>query len=216
MRIYVSGATSTMRRLAHTGLGQNHLGHLVTPQNGNSLGSMLTSGLPWACDNAAFSNPDDTKFWNLAIDTWEWEQFNPPVWVAVPDVVGCHSQTLDYFDSWVQTWEYELGQVRFPLAFVLQNGATIATVPWDQIAAVFVGGDDAFKLRGCRDLVAEAKQRGKLVHVGRVNSLKRLEYAIELGADSVDGSGFSMFPDAKIPRALRHISHTEKLEPLFT
>lgn len=215
MRILVSGASSTVLNLAVTKLGRKYLGHLFTPQIGNTLGSLLRSGLPWACDNAAYSNPDDRKFWNLSIDAWDWDSISPPDWVAVPDVVGDHAATVESFESWTAMWEYEIGRVPFDMAFVLQNGATVSSVPWDRIAAVFVGGDDRFKLKDCHSLVAEAKGRGKLVHVGRVNSLSRLRYAIELGADTVDGSSFSMFPEKKIPRAMREIERLSKAPMLF-
>ena len=215
MKIYVSGGTTTVRHLSTTRLGQEHLGHLLTPQMGNDIGSLIRSGLPWACDNSAFSNPDDTKFWNMAIDAWDWMRHCPPDWVAVPDSVCNHSETLRLFHDWVAMWNYELDTIPFPLAFVLQNGADIDSVPWDQIAAVFVGGDDDFKLNKCHDLVAYAKAIGKLVHVGRVNSLKRIKYAVDIGADSIDGSGFSMFPDRKIPRAIKEIGRLVSFRQLF-
>jgi hypothetical protein len=223
MRILVSGATATMRKLASTKAGAS-LGHLHTPQNGNSLGSLLRSGLPWAVDNSAYSMRNKSQqeimenerlFWNLAIDAWSWMTFNPPAWVAVPDSVGNHSETLRMFHGWSDMWSGEIGFIPFPLAFVLQNGAAVSSVPWDEIAAVFVGGDDDFKLKMCSPLVEEAKHRRKIVHVGRVNSLKRLRYAMELGADTVDGSGFSMFPNKKIPRAVRFIERNACERLLF-
>ena len=43
-------------------------------------------------------------------------------------------------------------------------------------------------------MAAEAKRRGKWLHVGRVNSAKRLRYVRDvLAADSCDGSGYSKF-----------------------
>jgi hypothetical protein len=161
--------------------------------------------LPWACDNSAFSKPEDLKFWNLAIDAWSHMTYNPPEWVAVPDVVGDHTATLRLFYDWVMQWSVELGRLPFPLAFVLQDGCREEDVPWAFISAVFVGGSDQFKLQQSGPLVRAAKERGKLVHVGRVNSLKRLKFAHSLGADSVDGTCFSMFPDKKIEWAIRYI-----------
>ncbi len=214
MRIYVSGATITLKQQAVTSRGC-YLGHLVTPQNGNVISDLLRDGLPWAVDNSAFSNPDDAKFERILFDVWETMRWNPPDWVAVPDFVGDHWKTLELFLAWTAHWEYEFGRVEWPLAFVLQNGATSDSVPWDEIAAVFVGGDDDFKLRGSVDLIAEAKERKKIVHVGRVNSLKRLRWAHDIGADSVDGSGYSMFPDARIPRAIKHVESLAASPLLF-
>jgi hypothetical protein len=216
VRIFVSGASRTVVSMASGDpeLSQ-HLGHLITPQNGNDLRSLLRSGLPWGLDNSAYSKPDDIKFWNLGIKAWDWMAMHPPEWVAVPDVVGDHTATLQKFFDWTEYWQYEMDTIPWKLAFVLQNGATIKTIPWDCIDAVFVGGTDGFKLHGCHDLIAEAQRLGLWVHVGRVNSFKRAKWFYDLGVDSIDGSGFSMFPDKKIPRALRHLKLLRKTQLLF-
>lgn len=200
MRILVSGATATLRTLAT--VYPKHLGVLLTPQNGNRMCSLP---LPWACDNAAFSKPDDDKFWRMSMNAWTMMQHHPPMWVAAPDVVGNHLATRRLFDVWWKYWHVEIGYVPFPVAFVLQNGCVSKQVPWDRISAVFVGGDDQFKLRMVSELIVDAKSRGKLVHVGRVNSQRRLKYCIDIGADTVDGTSFSMFPDRKIEPAVRYI-----------
>src|SRR5882757_6297889 len=50
MRLFVSGATATLRR--H--LDVNRLGVLLVPGAGNGPKLALSLGLPWAADNAAF------------------------------------------------------------------------------------------------------------------------------------------------------------------
>lgn len=210
MRILVSGATATVRRLADQ--YRDHLGVLMTPQNGNRLCSLP---LPWAADNAAFSNPDDAKFSRLCVESWGLDRYHPPMWVAVPDVVGDHAATLRLFTWWCDEWRSEYGCIPFPLAFVLQDGCHTAEVPWDEIAAVFVGGSTAFKLRESEALVRAAKDCGKLVHVGRVNTLRRLRFAYDLGADTVDGTAFSMFPDTYIERGVRYLQRLEQAPTLF-
>ena len=76
-----------------------------------------------------------------------------------------------------------------PVALAAQNGITPADVPWRRIDALFIGGDDAFKLGpdGERMAIA-ARAKGKWLHIGRVSSLRRIAYAATLRADSVDGS----------------------------
>lgn len=210
MKILVSGATATIRQLvARHG---EHLGVLMTPQNGNRVCSLP---LPWACDNSAFSNPDDDKFWRLCMQSWGVLEYHPPMWVAVPDVVGSHSETLRLFGWWCDWWRAELGRIPWRLAFVLQDGCAAGDVPWDDISAVFVGGSTRFKLRQSADLIAEAKDRGKRVHLGRVNSLRRLKFAHDVGADTVDGSSFSAFPATYIGRACRYLESLEKSPVLF-
>lgn len=210
MRIMVSGGTATVRALAHKYPQQ--LGVLLTPQNGNRVCSLP---LPWAADNAAFSNPDDDKFWRLCIQAWGMDRHNPPLWVAVPDVVGDHTATLRMFGWWCDYWREELGYIPFPLAFVLQDGCTVDEIPWAEIAAVFVGGSTKFKLRESAELVEAAKARGKLVHIGRVNTLQRLRFAHDVGADTVDGTAFSMFPDTYIERGCRYLQKLQHSPVLF-
>lgn len=210
MRILVSGATATLRQFADK--YRQCLGVLMTPQNRNRVCGLP---LPWAVDNAAFSNPDDDKFWRLCIQAWGMDRHNPPLWVAVPDVVGDHAATLQMFGWWRKYWLDELGCIPFPLAFVLQDGCTVDEIPWADIAAVFVGGSTRFKLRESADLVQAAKEREKLVHIGRVNSLQRLRFAHDVGADTVDGTSFSMFPETYIPQSVRYLQRLKHAPALF-
>jgi hypothetical protein len=210
MKILVSGATATVRQLSRQ--FPDHLGVLHTPQNGNRLCSLP---LPWAADNAAFSRPDDDKFWRLCINSWAMDRHHPPLWVAVPDVVGDHSETRRLFGIWRHYWLEEIGRIPFPLAFVLQNGCSVDEVPWDDIAAVFVGGDNDFKLRQSALLIDAAKERCKLVHIGRVNTHRRLRYAYDLGADTVDGTNYSMFSETHLPGALAFVKGLDKKPVLF-
>lgn len=71
-------------------------------QIGNKLGALIRLGIPWACDNAAYSNPSDEKFERMVWQAWEMIRFFPPDWIAVPDVVGDHRATL--IDT-VRTWQ---------------------------------------------------------------------------------------------------------------
>jgi hypothetical protein len=133
----------------------------------------------------------------------------------VPDVVGDHAATLRLFGWWCDEWRSEYACIPFPLAFVLQDGCRPADVPWDEIVAVFVGGSTRFKLRESEALVTAAKTHGKLVHVGRVNTLRRLRFAHDLGADTVDGTAFSMFPDTYIERGVKFLRRLEQSPALF-
>ena len=59
------------------------------------------------------------------------------------------------------------------------------------------------------DQLAQARCRGKWVHVGRVNSLRRVTH-FEQAADSFDGGQFSMFPDTYIPRYLERLRYRQE------
>lgn len=133
------------------------------------------------------------------------------MWVTAPDVVADARSTLKMFDE----WHIELAGAGLPVAFVGQDGQEDVDVPWDRFVCLFIGGSTKWKLsETSSDLIAEAKYRGKLVHMGRVNSLRRISQAYYLGCDSVDGSCMSMFADHYIEKFCRLVGHLEK-QPLL-
>jgi hypothetical protein len=90
------------------------------------------------------------------------------------------------------------------VAFVAQDGLESLTVPWDDFDVLFIGGTTEWKLGPqARALVADAKARGKWVHMGRVNSERRYRYAHAIGCDSVDGTYLTFGPDENLPKLLR-------------
>ena len=191
MVILVSGASKTLQRLQ----GHPNLGQLLTPQAGNAI----MSGMPYAADNAAYSNWDEGKFVRM-LDSLVGKS---PMWVSVPDVVGKAIATSRLYDKW---WP-EINGRGLPVALVAQNGQeSIGLPPEWKYDCLFIGGDNEFKLGAhVRWLVKKVKSKGKLVHMGRVNSWRRLCYAYEIGCDSVDGTGFSRFPDTYIPQMIRYL-----------
>ena len=93
------------------------------------------------------------------------------------------------------------------MAYVGQDEAEDHDLPWGRLQALFIGGSTAWKESSAsRDLCHEAKRRGKWVHVGRVNTKRRVEIARAMKADSIDGTAFSRWPDTKIPAGLRWVS----------
>ena len=210
LRILVSGATATVARLAATPELACNLGVLLTPHDGQSMDSVLATGLPWACDNAAYSNWCGEAFRKLLHKSAGHERC---LWVAAPDVVGDHEATVERFHKWLPTIRSVAGQ---PVAFVGQDGCDEDSVPWDEIAAYFVGGTTSWKLSPESSLLMRAAaRRGKHVHVGRVNSHDRLQWAFERGAHSIDGTSFSRYADTYIERAIRKLQGWEAQRMLF-
>jgi hypothetical protein len=77
----------------------------------------------------------------------------------------------------------------FPVALVAQDGLrTLDQIPY-HVDAIFVGGSDDYKLGpDAANVIREARDRGLWVHMGRVNSAKRMEIANVAGCDSADGT----------------------------
>jgi hypothetical protein len=192
MRILVSGSTRTVRDLADH--YPDRLGILLAPANGNTVASVVKTGLPWAIDNGAYSGFDEARFLRL-LDRAQGQL--GCLFVVAPDVVADARATLAQW-PW---WSALIRSRGLPVAFVGQDGQEDLPLP-DDMDAYFVGGSTRWKLsQASADLCREAKRRGLPVHIGRVNSLRRLRTAYDFGADSIDGSGYSKF--AAVARAKR-------------
>jgi len=185
MMVLVSGATKTLPKM-----DPELTGILVTPRRGYS--EEFLSRWRWAADNEAYSQWDADAFMRML---WRLRGVSGCLFVSAPDVVANAKKTRRLWDIWRPALE------GFPRAYVIQNGEDGSTVPWDDCQAVFVGGDTDWKLGPeARALVAKAKTLGKWVHMGRVNTGPRWRYALDLGCDSIDGSGFSRWPDEMLRR----------------
>lgn len=150
-------------------------------------------GWPWAADNDAFSKWDAVRYEDM-LDRIAGR--TGCLFVTSPDVVGDAGRTLDLF-VW---WHSGLQSIGQPIAYVGQDGQEDIETPWDHFDAFFVGGTTEWKLgQQAALLIREAKERGKWVHMGRVNSYERARYARWLGCDSIDGTQFSWFRDTKLP-----------------
>jgi hypothetical protein len=198
--LLVSGATKTIRELNRP----DRIGSLLTPDSGNAVPDGT-----FAADNSAFRNFSPARFCRMLSRIAEKPNC---LWVAAPDVVGDARLTAKQF----YVWHPVIKALGLPVALVLQDGQGRIGVPWNMVDAVFVGGSTAFKLGTVSEgIVREAKARGKWVHMGRVNSKRRLRLAYEWGCDSVDGSGFSAFPEREIPNALRWMDEIERQPSLL-
>ena len=70
-------------------------------------------------------------------------------------------------------------------------------------------------LQAARAVTAEARARGKHVHMGRVNSLRRARYAAATGCHSADGTYLTFGPDHNLPALLAWLRDINGQLPLF-
>lgn len=209
MMILVSGATRTLERFPEAGL-------LVQPRCGNSIDRLANSGRKWAADNDCFQRLDINAYWRMLSRIASADRSNL-LWVTVPDVVGDAQATIN---RWVE-WYPQLESLGLPAAFVGQDGLGLIwdQIPWHELAAVFIGGTDEWKLtEESERLMREAKRRGKLIHVGRVNSRCRIRDVLMMSrhlADSIDGTSTSKWPDANLPKMLRWMKREACQPALF-
>lgn len=221
MLYFANPSTPDVRAAMSAGL----IGCIETPKQGNRP----VAGAVWCADNGCFGKgyPGDEAWlsWLAA----RADRADSCLFATAPDVVGDAAATLERSLPWLP----KIRALGFPAALVAQNGLESLAIPWDSFDALFLGGSPecipcghVFRERRSpkRDercpkcgrqltewklgphasqLAAEAKRRGKWVHMGRVNSLRRLRYADDIGCDSADGTFLAFGPDANLPRVLR-------------
>lgn len=186
---------SDMPRLAGVGFGL-----MLTPTHGDRR-QVLRSGIVWAADNGCYSQGD--KFVLSEYLAWldlHFEGESKCLFATAPDVVG------DARATWERSKDIlpMLAALGYSPALVAQDGLEDFDVHWDSFDALFIGGTTEWKLsRAAFDLIAEAKLYGKWVHMGRVNSLRRLRTAYTVGCDSADGTTIAFNPGRYIPEVRR-------------
>lgn len=191
MRYFANPSTAKVREAMTAGL----LGMIDTPAQGNAL----MPGVAWCGDNGGFTGgyPGDAEY--LAFLAERSAHAALCAFVTAPDVLCDAAATLDRSMPMLE----KIRGAGYKAALVAQNGLENMTPPWDDFDVLFLGGDTAWKLGPhARALTAEAKHRSKWVHMGRVNSLKRLTYADTIGCDSADGTFLTFGPDRNLPELL--------------
>lgn len=168
--IYLSGC--------HTKFRHPQFGIIITPRSRLHLRDHKI----WAADNGRFSEPEsysDARY-------LRWLTAHDPagcLFALAPDAVGDHNATFSL--AWPM-----LPRIRalgYRAAFAAQDGWDEETTPWADFDVLFIGGTTTFKL-SCHKAIIAARRHGKTVHMGRVNSFRRLRLAAALGCDSVDGT----------------------------
>jgi len=183
-----------------------NLGSLIVPASGNRL---PLEGVEWAADNGAFKAFDEKRYLVMLkrISGHPGCRF-----VTAPDVVADAEATLSLLEKWGPIIREEYG---LPVALVLQNELTVDDVPWDRIDATFIGGTTAYKLGpDAARITAEANRRGLWTHMGRVNTFRRIAYAMAIGCKSVDGTKYSRWAKTYTADALAMISAGVRQQPL--
>ncbi len=170
------------------------LAFIDTPRQGNAR----PDDVQWMADNGCFSDKWDWRTWWTFLAN-NADRADSCLFAVAPDVVGDAAATLEKSAPWMP----QMRDLGYRVAFVAQDGQESLPVPWDEFDALFIGGSTEWKLGPhARELAAEAKRRGRWVHMGRVNSERRYRYAAAIGCDSADGTYLTFGPDVNLPRLL--------------
>lgn len=188
------------------------IGLMIQP--GNSYHLKVDRYPFWAADNGAFTKSakgfDEAKFRVMLKREHLKDQAGSCLFVVAPDklvvlpdgvVVGDARGTLNQFPAWAA----DIRDAGFPVALVAQNGleSMLHDVPWGLVDVLFIGGSTEWKLSdAARCCAVEARARGKMVHMGRVNSFRRMARAAEMMCDTADGTFLMFGPKTNLPRLL--------------
>jgi hypothetical protein len=214
---YLTGAhNDAVAAIAH----ECNIGLLVQP--GNRYDRQVHRYPSWAGDNGAFTRVPGgfkpEKFREMLrrpalLAARESCQFivAPDKLAVQPDgtVIGDALGTLEQFPAWA----HELDDLGYPVALVAQDGLEhlLDLVEWDLLDVLFIGGSTDWKLgTGAQFCIDEARRRGKRVHMGRVNSGRRMARAQEMGCDSADGTFLAFGPTKNLPRLIGWLTDCAK------
>lgn len=182
--IYLSGVTNNRDepRLIEAGIG-------LMLNAGNSYHLRVSRYPWWAADIVGINNRGDLG------DRFDWLDRLPRdrcLFAVSPDEYPSAERSL------ARGLEHAplIRDMGFPVAVVAQDGAENLTWPWDELNCLFIGGERnlthpwrEWKVSpAAASLAEQARNAGKWVHMGRVNSVARMLRAKEMGCNSCDGT----------------------------
>lgn len=163
------------------------------------------NGLAWAADNGRFARPElyaDDKYLRW-LDRFDSKARSNCLFATAPDVL-CDARATTDMSAKVLPKIRDAG---YPAAYVGQDGLTFDMVDWTTFDAFFIGGSTEWKLGpDAASLAQSARLLGKWVHMGRVNSLKRMMYAKSIGCDSVDGNVLKYDPQRPVKKWIEMVN----------
>lgn len=178
---------------AHTGTRRN-LAALADA--GWSL--LLSPGKPkdrrfaWALDNGAWGAFQRGEAFDVAaFERHVGDHGDGAEFVVVPDIVAGGLASLAMSLDWLP----RLAGVARRRLLAVQDGMSGADIAphLSPTVGVFVGGSTEWKLATMRAWGQLARRHGAYVHVGRVNTIRRIRLCQDAGADSFDGTSATRF-----------------------
>lgn len=193
---YLSGSIVDFRH--------KQLGFMMTPQMGNQT----PCDAIWAADNGRFNAPE--KYTDESYLAWLCSRpcAQHCIFATAPDVVGDHDATVAMSLPLFKP----IREAGYRPAFVAQDGWRDETTPWDKFDVLFIGGTTQFKLATGLLAGLAARRRKKWVHMGRVNSFRRLAIAKKNGCHSADGTFLKYGRNTNIPRMLEWFRKLESVQ----
>jgi hypothetical protein len=173
-------------------------------------GSPPPPGVAWCADNACYTGryPGDEAY--LAWLARHRAHAGLCGFATAPDVPADAPATLARAAPMLP----RIQQLGYPAALVAQDGLEQLPIPWHSFDVLFLGGTTTWKLSpAAAGLAARARAHGLAVHMGRVNSLRRLRHAAAIGCTSADGTFLAYGPDRNLPTLLSWLDQVNRDQP---
>jgi hypothetical protein len=205
--IYLSGVTNDRVEAPLIEMG---VGLVVQP--GNGYISRVPRYRAWAADNGCYTTGEwSSGKWGRmmgSLHELDEETRAKCLFVVVPDVPFDQEATLGRFRRYAPV----VRGFGLPLAYAIQGDNE---PPWDDFDVAFLGGTTEWKVsESAYAMTVNARNRGKWVHMGRVNSWERLDFASTIGCDSSDGTFIKHGPPLEMAERIK--SWLDQNEPRLT
>lgn len=166
----------------------------------------IEQGYLWMADNGRFTGKFIEETFRMYLENRR-GNIETCLGIVAPDVIGDARATYHEFE----TWGVYIRRLGYPVAYVAQDGQESLEFP-PCFDVLFIGGSTGWKMSDAALwCIKWGKAKGKWIHVGRINSLKRVRHFLLSDVDSVDGTHPIYEPDLAIPRIRRWMQHA----PLF-
>lgn len=192
MIVYVGAGSGPFRNLV---IAAGH-GQMVSPQPG---AFRVPKHGRWAFDNGAYTYWlhgevfDNKRYLARLEHISKLADQHLPDWCVVPDIVA-DPTSLSYSLRWRQALHDQDRRLRWYLAIQdfmtpedVQNALCLE--PFD---GLFIGGSTEWKWDTAEKWISWGHDQGLPVHLARVNGPGPLQRAVDIGADSIDGTGWVM------------------------
>lgn len=178
----------------------------------SAKGVLRTEGMRYALDNGAWSafqqgEAFDELAFGRAVDLLG-ERAD---WIVLPDIVAGGMASLEFSLRWLE----RLQGIPTKLLLAVQNGMRPDDVRdlLSPAIGIFIGGDTEWKLGTLNTWGLLARRRNCHLHVGRVNSARRITLCAAAGVNSIDGTSATRFSKTLLPldNALRQADGQQDL-----
>lgn len=158
----------------------------------SAAGVLRNEGFPYALDNGAWSAYSQGRPWDEAAFVRALRMMGRDAdWSVLPDVVAGGAASLELSLRWMRPVLDECERA----LLAVQDGMGVGDVrPFlGERVGLFVGGSTAWKLATMPAWGELARQVGCWLHVGRVNTRRRIVLCQTVGATSFDGTSATRF-----------------------